>query len=201
MPGAADPALDLVGALLGAAEQGKISEEELSAAVLELLRAGSDASLAPAAGGAMILMLNRDQLVACLRDPALWPKAAMEVLRYYHGGVLGFPVVATEDIDLHGRAIAAGDVVVASLPAAMWDPRHVSNPARFNVRRREDTAALLAAGPHHCLGADLPLIYLHGALRTLFERFPRLLLAIDEFEVPWRNDAVYVGPVALPVTW
>ncbi|MER7918429.1 MULTISPECIES: cytochrome P450 [unclassified Streptomyces] len=192
---------DPLGALLRAAADGTISEEEMFGTAFLLFFTGSDGIIAPTTTGAMILMLNPSQLRPVLDDPGLWPKAAEEVLRYFHNGVLGFPVVAREDVELHGVTIAAGDAVVASMQAATWDPRHVNNPEKFNVRRREDAAATFGAGPHYCLGAQLARLYLATALRALFERHPSLRLAVAEQDIPWRNDIMFVRPVALPVTW
>jgi len=77
----------------------------------------------------------------------------------------------------------------------------VKNPARFNIHRGTDAAATFGAGPHYCLGSQFARAYLHTALRALFERFPTLYLAIDEHHIPWRNDVIFVRPVALPVAW
>ncbi|MCK8678901.1 cytochrome P450 [Streptomyces lichenis] len=195
------PRDDPMGALLRAADEGAISEQEMFGTAFVLFFTGSDAIIAPTTTGAMILILNPSQLRPVLDDPGLWPKAAEEVLRYFHNGVLGFPVVTREDVELHGVTIAAGDAVVASMQAATWDPRHVNNPEKFNVRRREDAAATFGAGPHYCLGAQLARLYLATALRLLFERHPSLRLAVAEQDVPWRNDIMFVRPVALPVSW
>ncbi|CAM5359642.1 cytochrome P450 hydroxylase [Streptomyces avidinii] len=196
------PALDdPLGALLKAVDTGVITEEEMVGTAFVLFFTGSDAVVAPTTTGSMILMLHRKQLGECLSDPDLWPRAAEEVLRYYHNGVLGFPVVATEDVELHGQVIRRGEAVVASMQAATWDPAHVNNPEKFNIHRKADAAATFGAGPHYCLGSQFSRGYLQTALSTLFARFPTLYLAVDEHHVPWRNDVIFVRPVCLPVAW
>ncbi|OON71441.1 cytochrome P450 [Streptomyces tsukubensis] len=192
---------DPLGALLRAVDAGVISEEEMAGTAFVLFFTGSDAVVAPTTTGSMILMLHRKQLRECLDDPELWPRAAEEVLRYYHNGVLGFPLVATEDVELHGQVVRRGEAVVASMQAATWDPEHVKNPEKFNIHRSADAAATFGAGPHYCLGSQFARGYLHAALRALFERFPTLYLAVDEHHVPWRNDVIFVRPVCLPVAW
>ncbi|MDT8914501.1 cytochrome P450 [Amycolatopsis sp. PS_44_ISF1] len=190
-----------VGALLAARRAGDLSADEVAGTVFVLLFTGTDAVIAPTAEGALILMQHRNQLKDCLAGPERWALAAEEVLRFYHNGVLGFPIIATEDVELHGTTIRAGDGVAASMQAATWDPAHVRHPEKFRVGRKETAEATFGAGPHYCLGSQLARVYLATALRTLFERLPELYLAINAEEVPWRNDIVFTRPAIVPVAW
>ncbi|MFE9500837.1 cytochrome P450 [Streptomyces collinus] len=57
-----------------------------------------------------------------------------EVIRYV--SVLpGVTRVATADVVVGGQSVAAGDVVVVSLPAASWDPDEFTNPHLLSSSR------------------------------------------------------------------
>ena len=190
-----------VRALLDARENGLISESQMYGTVFLIFVTSFDPLVAPLTTGPMILMLHRRQLDECLADPALWPKAVEEILRYFHNGGLGFPRVAREDVELHDTVIHRGDAVVVPMQAVTWDPRHYRNPERFNIHRGTDGSATFGAGPHYCLGSQLARVVLQEAISALFQRFPTLDLAVSERELPWDPNRMFTRPMQLPVTW
>ncbi|WP_283164941.1 cytochrome P450 [Streptomyces sp. HU2014] len=192
---------DPLGALLTAYEAGVITEEELHGTASYLLVTGVESLVSPMATGPLTLLLHRGQLLRCLADPALWPGAVEEVLRYHHNGVLGLPRVAVEDVELHGTLIREGDAVCATMLGATWDPAHYRDPARFDVQRRENADPTFGAGPHYCLGAAQARTALTLAYRALFERLPGLELAVSPREIAWDTTSMFVRPAALPVVW
>ncbi|WP_116209880.1 cytochrome P450 [Streptomyces olivoreticuli] len=137
----------------------------------------------------------------CVADPELWPKAVEEVLRYHHNGVLGMPRIATRDVTLHGVTIREGEGVCCPMLGATHDPAHYPDPSRFNIHRTTDASATFGAGPHFCLGAPLARLFLHTAYRALFTRFPGLVLAVPEREIPWEDNLLFTRPASLPVAW
>lgn len=187
--------------LIRACDDGVISSSEMLGTVFLLMLTSSDAIVPPSTTGPMILMMHPQQLKACLEEPALWPKAVEEVLRYFHNGGIGFPRVATEDVHLHDTLIRRGDAVVVSLQSATWDPRHYRDPREFDIHRTTDGSATFGAGPHYCLGSRLARLYLHEALRALFTTFPTLHLAVDEEHIRWDHNRMFARPLALPVSW
>ncbi|MCS0636461.1 cytochrome P450 [Streptomyces sp. LP05-1] len=188
-------------ALIRARAAGEISESELQGTVAYLFVTGSEPLVSPLGTGVVTLLVHPRQLRACINDPALWPRAVEEVLRYHHNGVLGLPRVATEDVRLHGVTIAKGDGVCTPMLGATWDPAHYPNPAKFNIHRRTDGTATFGAGPHFCLGAALARMFLTTAYEALFTRFPGLLLAVSEYDIPWELDLFFTKPATLPVAW
>ncbi|MFH8789249.1 cytochrome P450 [Streptomyces roseoverticillatus] len=192
---------DPLGALLSAREAGVITEEELYGTASYLLVTGGESLVSPLATGPLTLLLHPDQLLRCVSEPSLWPGAVEEVLRYHHNGVLGLPRIALEDVELHGTLIREGDAVCATMLGATWDPAHYRNPARFNVRRRQNADPTFGAGPHYCLGAAQARTALTVAYRALFERLPGLELAVSRREIAWDTTSMFLRPAALPVVW
>ncbi|GBG40587.1 tRNA-dependent cyclodipeptide synthase [Mycobacterium montefiorense] len=198
----ADTAQGPIEALIQARAADLISEQELQGTVAYLLVIGSEPLVSPLGTGIATLLVNRDQLNACINDPTLWPKAVEEVLRYHHnGGVLGLPRVATEDITLHNVTIRRGQGVCTPMLSATWDPEHYQNPAKFNIHRGTDATAAFGAGPHFCLGTALTRMFLLTAYQALFAHFPTLFLAISEHEIPRELDLFFTGPASVPVVW
>ncbi|MFB8440507.1 cytochrome P450 [Streptomyces niveus] len=195
------PAQGPIEALIHAAADGEISETELHGTVAYLFVTGSEPLVSPLGTGVFTLLVNHRELKDCLNDPTLWPRAVEEVLRYHHNGVLGLPRVATEDVHLHGVTIGQGDGVCTPMLGATWDPAHYRNPSKFNIHRKTDGTATFGAGPHFCLGAALTRMFLQTAYQALLTRFPSLLLAVPEHDVPWELDLFFTKPATLPVAW
>ncbi|MFF8960631.1 cytochrome P450 [Streptomyces sp. NPDC014894] len=190
-----------IGALIQARADGDISEDELQGTVSYLLVTGSDPLVSPLGAGVLTLLVHRRQLDEVLADGTLWPKAVEEILRYHHNGVLGVPRVALKEVTLHGVTIREGDGVSTPMLGATWDPAHYPNPSVFNIHRRTDGTATFGAGPHFCLGASLTRMFLRVAYQELFDRFPGLMLAMSEHDVPWEYDVAFTRPASLPVAW
>lgn len=107
---------------------------------------------------------------------------------------------ATEDVELGGARIAAGDLVRISITAANRDPATFPEPDRFdpgraNVRRH----LAFAGGPHVCVGMHLARLEAHTALALLLERLPRLRL--DPARPPEIRGLVFRKPPELRVFW
>ncbi len=192
---------DSTGALISARKEGVISEAELVGTICYLLITGSDSLVAPMSTGTLTLMLNREQVLECLKNPALWPKAVEEVIRYHHNSVLGLPRVALEDITMHDVVIRKNDAVCLPMLGATWDPKHYPEPHKFDIHRTTNASITFGHGVHFCLGASLARMFLQVAFSALFTRFPDLSLAIPEREIPWDDATMFIKPRSLPVSW
>jgi cytochrome P450 len=171
-----DPGDDLVSALATLPEEDALDERELHATVLLLLGAGFETTVNLLGNAVVALDAHRDQWEALAADPAGWPNAVEEVLRW------DSPVQITgrtsRGATVGGREVPAGHRVTVLLGAANRDPDVFADPARFDVTRanaREHLA--FSAGIHYCLGAGLARLEGEVALRALTERFPRLRVA------------------------
>jgi cholest-4-en-3-one 26-monooxygenase len=98
------------------------------------------------------------------------PNLVEELLRW-RGPVMAFRRSATEDHELRGRTIRAGDKVVLSYASANRDERHFPDPDRFDPFREPlDHVAFGGGGPHFCIGAQLARLDLRIVYTELFRR-------------------------------
>ncbi|MEU1947683.1 hypothetical protein ABZ554_35870 [Streptomyces sp. NPDC020125] len=44
-------------------------------------------------------------------------------------------------------------------------------------------------------------LYLRVAYQALFDRFPSLILGMNERDIPWEYDVAFIRPASLPVAW
>ncbi|WP_422647055.1 cytochrome P450 [Actinoalloteichus caeruleus] len=168
-----------------------------------LLNTGHETTANMIGLGVAALLDHPDQIPLVVADDDSTARAVEELLRYLtiiHAGQRRF---ATEDVDLGGVTIRAGDGVVVSLPAANRDPSAFpgSPPDRLDVTRRARHHLAFGHGDHLCLGQQLARAELRIALRSLFERFPGLRLATPLERIPFKHDAQIYGVHALPVRW
>lgn len=198
----AEPTDDLLGEL--AADSGKdpLSEEELVSLGVSLLSAGQEAT-ANQIGNFVYTLLTRPalwrQLVA---DPLLIPRAVEELSRFIPiSATAGFTRVATEDLELGGQLIRAGDAVVAELGMANRDSEVFDRPEEIDFHREQVPHVAFGYGIHHCLGAQLARVELRVVLETLVTRLPGLHLAVPADELAWRTERLIRGVAALPVRW
>lgn len=44
-------------------------------------------------------------------------------------------------------------------------------------------------------------LFLRVAYQALFDRFPSLILGMNERDIPWEYDVAFIRPASLPVAW
>jgi cytochrome P450 len=148
------------------------------------------------------LLSNRDQLAQLLADPALMPQAVAELLRYDSPVERTITRWATADVELGGRAIQRGDLVIAVVGSANRDASQFPESDALDLRREAAGKNVgFGRGPHYCLGAPLARVEAEIALETLFRRLPGLRLAIAVDELYWRPIPIFRSLASLPVAW
>jgi cytochrome P450 len=188
----AAPTDDLVTGLIQAqeADGDRLTDVEMVSMVFVLVLAGHETTANLIGNATRALLTHPDQLQRLRADPALWPAAVHELMRFT-GPVLGTRIrFAKEDVELGGERIAAGQAVEAVLVSANRDPRVYTDPDRLDVTRRPvaghgEGHVGFGFGAHYCLGAALARQEGEIALRALFERFPDL--ALDSAEPDWEQ--------------
>lgn len=191
------PRHDLLSALIAAEEQGdKLSEGELISTCILLFIAGHETTVNLIGNGMLALLRHPDQLRLLREDPALIPSAIEELLRY-DSPVQRTARVSSERVEVGGRTIDKGAMVVAAVGAANRDPAHFSDPDRLDVTRRDNRHLSFGFGIHFCLGAPLARVEGQVAIGTLLRRRPRIELATATPE--WRESSTLRGLKALPL--
>jgi cytochrome P450 len=195
------------GLLRQLAEEGTLSEEEISGIGVLLLTAGHESTSSSLALSTFALLCHPDQLARFTADPDLTDNAIEELLRYLSVFHFGVPRTPLEDVEVDGRLIRAGQSVTISLPAANRDPEWFNqasdqpDPDRLDLARRTAGHLAFGFGIHQCLGQNLVRMELRAALPALFARFPTLALAVPPEQVQLAADKSVYGVHKLPVTW
>lgn len=159
------------------AADGDVTVREFTANAALLIGAGFETTVNLIGNGIAALLQNPDQLALLREDPALWPGAVEEILRF-DSPVQMTGRTADCDVEIAGQHVTAGEMITVLLGGANRDPYVFAEPGRFDVTRSNSRDHLaFATGIHVCLGAALARIEGVTALRTLFEAFPDLQLA------------------------
>jgi pimeloyl-[acyl-carrier protein] synthase len=193
------PQPDLLSALIAAEEQGdKLSEAELLSTCVLLLIAGHETTVNLIGNGLLALLQHPAELRKLADGPALIQTGVEELLRY-DGPVQRTSRMTMADVEIGGKQIPKGRVVVAAIGAANRDPAYFSDPERLDVARKDNRHIAFGFGIHFCLGASLARIEGQVAIGTLLRRMPTLKLVSETPE--WRESSVLRGLKTLPVTF
>ena len=174
----ADPDDSILSALIAAEEDGdRLSSAELVSTALILLIAGFETTVNLIGNGAVALLADPGGWDRVRRDPSLVPAAVEEMLRY-DSPVQLTSRTATEDVEVGGRVIAAGQSVIVFIGGANRDPMVFEQPDEFRIDRPDPGRHLaFSLGAHHCLGASLARLEARIAIEELTRRYPALELA------------------------
>ncbi|MFC9704583.1 cytochrome P450 [Streptomyces sp. NPDC056943] len=198
----AEPQDDLAGVLAESLAEGHVTTDEAVSLAMAILISGAHAVRNNSAN-MVYTLLTRPELTARLRaEPELLPQAVDELLRWIpHRNGVGLPRIATEDVEVGGVLIRAGEAVYASYLAANRDPEAFEDPHALDFDREGIGHVSFGHGPHHCMGAMLTRMESEVMLATLLRRYPELRLAGRPEDVVWQSKGLIRGPKELLVTW
>ena len=174
----ANPDDTILSALIAAEEEGdRLSSGEVVRMAFLLLIAGFETTVNLIGNGTVALLGDPDAWDLLRQDPALVPAAIEEILRY-DSPVQLTSRIATEEVELGGRAIAPGRAVLVAIGGANRDPEVFERPDEFRIDRTDPGRHLsFSLGLHHCLGAALARLEGRIAIEELTRRYPALELA------------------------
>ncbi|WP_197995981.1 thioester reductase domain-containing protein [Streptomyces buecherae] len=196
------PGDDMLGRLAEQEANGTLSHDEFVGLVMLLLLSGYDTMAQMIGLGTATLLEHPTQLADLRADPALYPRAVEELLRYLSINHAGLPRAATRDLTVGGQHIRAGEGLLVMLNAANRDASVFPEPDVFDIHRASPQAHVaFGHGFHKCIGLTLARVELTTVFAGLFERFPTLRLGVPLTELPFRHDMVLYGLRELPVTW
>ncbi|MGW7483261.1 cytochrome P450 [Nonomuraea muscovyensis] len=182
-------------------QEGTLDHAGLVSLAFLLLTAGHETTANMISLGVVGLLSHPEQLALVKADPGRTPMAVEELLRYFTIADGVTSRVATEDVQIGGASIRAGEGVIVSTLSADWDPAAFENPAELDVERGARHHLAFGFGPHQCLGQNLARMELQIVFDTLFRRIPTLRLAAPVEDLPFKTDAVIYGVDELPVIW
>jgi cytochrome P450 len=194
----AAPRDDLLTRLVEAEVDGeRLSPQETLGFFQGLLLAGSETTMGLINNAVLCFMEHPDQLARLRAAPDLLPLAVEEVLRY-RTPLQWMYRLPRRDVEMHGRVIPAGKLVLVVLAAANRDPQQFQEPGRFDITRDPNPHLAFGHGIHFCLGAPLGRLEARVALAEFLERAKGFRLASAEPWVPRKGSHVH-GPARLPI--
>lgn len=202
----ATPSEDLLSGLIRTHDEDgdRLSDVELVTMVLTLVFAGHETTAHLIGNATVALLTHPDQLAMLRANPELWPDAVHELMRWCGPVQLTALRYASEELELGGVRIRAGEAVQPVIVSANYDPRQYAGPDRLDVTRQRhghgDGHVGFGHGAHYCLGAALARQEGEVALHALFDRFEGLALAVDPKDLEWQPRPGSRRLGELPVT-
>ena len=191
---------DLLSGLIAVRDsEDRLTEDELTSMVFLLLIAGHETTVNLIGNGTYLLLSDRARWERLHADRSLLPGAIEEFLRYESPVEMSTGRVATDDLELGGRQIHAGDVVMVALLSANRDPERFEAPDELRFDRPHNPHVGFGHGIHYCLGAPLARLEATIAFDKLLGRFPKLRLAVPPADLIWRPGLLLRGLTDLPV--
>lgn len=194
------PGEDLLSDLIVA---GDLSEDEIVGLARQLFEAGHETTATMLTLSVFTLLAERSRWEALRAEPEAIGGAVEELMRYLSILQMGtFSRTATEDVELDGLTVKAGEKVVVSIPAANRDPEKFADPDVLDFGRNAAGHIGFGHGKHMCIGQHLARWELKVAIRGLVERFPDLDLAVPVEEISFfGGEHLLYGVETLPVRW
>jgi cytochrome P450 len=149
---------------------------ELLSFYLLLVVAGNETTRNATTGGLLALIQNPDELRRLQQNPSLIKIAVEEIVRWT-SPVIQFARTATQDTEVRGQKIQAGESVCLFYPSANRDEEVFDEPFKFDVGRNPNPHLAFGIGEHFCLGANLARLELEVIFRNLARRLDRVELA------------------------
>jgi cytochrome P450 len=194
------PADDLTTALVEADVDGdRLSSAEVASFFILLTTAGNETTRNAISHGVHELTKRPDQRALWWSDFDTHAKTAVEEIVRWASPVIYMRRRATEDTDMGGQQIAAGDKVVLWYNSANRDEAAFPDPFRFDVTRNPNPqVGFGAGGPHFCLGANLARREITMAFSELRRQVPDIhATAAPDYLL---NPFIH-GIKALPCAW
>jgi cytochrome P450 len=159
-----------------------------------LLLAGMDTTWSSISSSLLHLAKYSDDRERLLADSSLIPTATEEFLRAY--APVTMARVVTEDTEIGGHPVEAGDKVFLPFGASNRDPEMFDDPDNVVIDRQENRHFAFGIGIHRCLGSNLARMELVVAIEEWLERFPNFSVAENK-EVLWGGTQIR-GPRFVP---
>ncbi len=171
------PKDDIITTLLTAEPDGKpLTDLEFKNFFTLMMVAGNETTRHTISHGLIYLHNHPDQVAEWRRDLEAGSEAATEEILRASSVTMHFRRTATEDTEIRGVPITAGDKVVVWYTSANYDTDLLDDPFTLNLKRDPNPHITFGTGRHVCLGAALARL----EVRVFFEEF---LSRVADFKV------------------
>lgn len=167
-----DPRNDLISTLVSVDFEGrKLTQEELISIGYLMFLAGLDTVVNALAFGMRHLAHDEALMVRLIEEPDSAPAIVEELMRRY--AFVSVPRYVTQDTEVAGVRMRAGDSVLVPLAMVGWDEKTTSCPAEVRLDRPQCHHAAFGSGIHTCLGNRLARLEMAVFYRTWARRIGR----------------------------
>ncbi|MFG1929611.1 cytochrome P450 [Mycobacterium sp. NPDC048908] len=163
---------DLMTSIVNAEVDGhRLTDEEIGAFLILLASAGNDTTKQTTTHAMMALAENPDQRDWLMADFDNRIGQAVEEFVRYSSPVLQFARFVTQDTEINGQPVSAGDKVGLFYCSANRDETVFDEPGRFSLQRSPNPhLGFGGGGPHFCLGNQLAKTELRNLFGELLTR-------------------------------
>jgi methyl-branched lipid omega-hydroxylase len=171
-----EPKSDLTSQLLNAEIDGEaLTDQELASFFVLLVVAGNETTRNAISHGMKALSDHPDERRKWAADfEGVAPTAVEEIVRWA-SPVIHFRRTCTQDTELGGQKLRAGEKIVLWYNSANRDEAVFADPYRFDLTREpNEHVGFGGPGAHHCLGANLARREITVVFRELMSRLPDL---------------------------
>ncbi|MBB0969674.1 cytochrome P450 [Dietzia aerolata] len=170
---AENPQDDIVSKLVQADVDGEhLSPEEFGWFVTLLAVAGNETTRNATTHGMVAMLENPDQWELFKSER---PETAYDEILRWASPITQFQRTATEDVEIGGVTIPAGDRVLLCYGSANFDEEVFEDPFTFNILRDPNPHVTFGGqGPHYCIGANLAKMQLELIFNAIADHLPDL---------------------------
>lgn len=154
----------------------RLSEADLASFFVLLVVAGNETTRNAISWGLHLLSKHPDQRELWRSDFEGRSQGAVEEIVRYASPVTYMRRTLTQDAEVSGVEMKAGEKVCMFYLAANRDPKVFDDPHAFNILRSPNPhVGFGGPGPHFCLGAHLARREITVMFRELFQQVPNLI--------------------------
>ena len=161
-----------------------MTDEEIIHETLLLLDGGAETTRTVIGSTVLELIRHPDQRQLLIDEPERIGATAVEEFIRWTTPILNMRRTVTEDHQLHGCELRAGDEVLLMYSAANRDPAAFERADAYDVTREVNHHVAFGFGTHFCLGASLARLEIRVMIEELLRRLPDMRLA------PWADPQI-----------